>query len=478
MVRSAPDSRQSVRRPEIVRLTIPARLPAFAVVVLMSVVGPGRALLAQVPPTDRPTGGIPLTLHEAVAAALDYYPSVRVAEAVGNVAQATLGQARSAWWPEIGLAGSLTQFQEPMIATPIHAFTPGETPAFDETLTQAGGYLSYTLFDGGGRRAGVRTAEAEVSAAAADLGSATQTLVANVTVTYVEILARTQVLAAHDRRIQAFAEELDRVRQLRAVGRAAELEVLRVEAAFASAQSDRVSVESGLGLARRELARLRGASATETERPLIALGLIDDATPVRDALIEQAAVSSTQLGAARGRLNAAQARVSLARSARWPRLEFDGSWVDRGGIDADHSLEWAAGVRVAVPLFTGGRIADGIARAQAQARGADERLRLVLTETEGAVDRLISSIEETGERERSLEIAVARSQEVVRIELLRLETGTGTQTDYLDAEAGLLTVQAALAEASYARIRARVELARVLGALTPSWLEQNLGAER
>jgi outer membrane protein TolC len=70
----------------------------------------------------------------------------------------------------------------------------------------------------------------------------------------------------------------------------------------------------------------------------------------------------------------------------------------------------------------------------------------------------------------ALATAAAQFDEVVRIRRLTLQTGSGTQTDYLDAETDLLRARASLVEARHGEIGARVELARVAGDLTPAWL--------
>ncbi|MDO8667184.1 MAG: TolC family protein, partial [Gemmatimonadales bacterium] len=70
----------------------------------------------------------------------------------------------------------------------------------------------------------------------------------------------------------------------------------------------------------------------------------------------------------------------------------------------------------------------------------------------------------------ALRSAVEQSEEVARIERLSLEVGSGTQTDYLDAEANLLRARASLIEARHAEISARIELARIAGELSPDWI--------
>lgn len=434
----------------------------------------GGAAAAQPAPDAAPLG-----LGEAVDRALAHYPSVGSMRAAAEAARAGHGEAKAAWWPEFGVTGSLTRHQEPMIVHPIHDFTPGQTPDFDRTLVQGGAYLRWVLFDGGGREAGIRRARWEEAAAEADLEAAGQSLIAEVAAAYLQALSGRRVLDAHDRRVTALEAELERVRRLREVGRAAEVDVLRAEAALASARSERVVVATDLEVALRELSRLIGAAAAEPERRgLTPLRLAGAAPPPREELVGRAVAASPSVEAARRRRSAAEAGRALARSRRWPGLEASGNWTDYAGLDSDHEVEWAAGVRLTLPLFTGGRIARGVDRAEAEARAADERLRLAVASAERAADRTLSLVEETEARLRSLATAVARSREVVRIEKLRLETGTGTQTDYLDAEAGLLALEAALVESRHASILARVELARALGELSPEWLAAKLEIER
>jgi outer membrane protein TolC len=90
-------------------------------------------------------------------------------------------------------------------------------------------------------------------------------------------------------------------------------------------------------------------------------------------------------------------------------------------------------------------------------------MRQIELQVEEAIDRALSGIREARARVESLVIAVARAEEVARIEQLLLETGSGTQTDFLSAEADLLAIRADLVDARHAEIAARVDLARVTG---------------
>ena len=104
-------------------------------------------------------------------------------------------------------------------------------------------------------------------------------------------------------------------------------------------------------------------------------------------------------------------------------------------------------------------------------------LRLAELDAAARVDRAWSAMEESRARTASLSTAVAGFSEVARVEKLRLDTGTGTQTDYLKAEADLLNTRADLAGARYGLLTARVTLALATGQLSPAWLAANLEIE-
>ncbi len=125
-------------------------------------------------------------------------------------------------------------------------------------------------------------------------------------------------------------------------------------------------------------------------------------------------------------------------------------------------------------LWTGGGRSNQIRRAGAEARGAAEQTRLAELGVDLSLDRALAAVREAHARVLALRSAVQTSEQVARIERTALEVGTGTQNDYLEAEANLLRARAQLIEARHAEIAARIELARVTGELTVGWLRQLL----
>ncbi len=416
-----------------------------------------------------------LSLSMAVERALTVFPSIQASKANMEEAQAALGEAAAARFPLLKLNGSAIQYEEPTPVSPIHGFTPGRLPQFDETLFQGGVGLNYALFDGGNREARIRRARFQTGSADAELDATSQTLVARVVTTYLELLSKQQVLEAHDHRLTALQSELSRVQMRYDAGRAARVDVLRVQAALANAQAERVKDAESLDRAQRDLARLISSSVEEIKASrLMSVTLSDPSLTPRDLLKAEALQSSPAVRQARQRLASAEAGVAVARSTRWPELDLVGNYLYFNSSQGDDAAEWQAGAQLSYIIFNGGARAKEIERARATNRGASEQLRLTEIQVEQDLDRAFSGIEEARARVESLETAVSRFEEVARIEKLLRETGSGTETDYLDAEADLLTTRASLVEARHGEIAARVELARVIGQLSLSWLAKTV----
>jgi outer membrane protein TolC len=419
-----------------------------------------------------------LTLVDAVNRALSYYPSVRASAAQVDAAEAAVDEAESARFPTLSVGASATQYQEPAIVYPIHAFNLDLLPPFDRTLFQALADLRYSLFDGGSRSARIAESKARRQSADSSLLEARQRLLSQLIQQYLSVLSRARTLDAQDRSIQALEAELARVKQLFDVGRAATVDVLRVEASIAAARAERVRLASSLDLAQRSLARLIGVEPSETRASnLVPVALSGSSLPSREEIQQSALQSSPTARLARDELAIAEATFDGSRSGRLPSVSVDGRYINYGSASGANSLEWNVGVSVAYTIFNGGAVSSAVTRSESAARSAAERVKWTELEVASEVDRGYAAMEEARARVESLLTAVARFDEVSRIEKLRLENGVGTEVDYIRAEADRLSAEAGLIEARYSEIAARAELARVAGSLSAEWVTENLRSE-
>jgi outer membrane protein len=437
---------------------------------LMALAGllPAAGRAAEAPPAG-------LTLPAAVERALERFPSVAAARAQQRQAQEGLAATEGARGPRGVINGSAIQYEKPVAVTPIHGFSPGQLPDFDRTILQGQFSTSYTLWDGGATGARIAVASSQVNGAEAALGAAEQDLAERVAAAYLTALGKARTLAAYDQRLAALEAELARARRLLDAGKAPQVEVIRAEANLANARSQRVSLAAALDNAERDLARLLDVPVEETRAARLApAGLKDPATPDREALARAAIERSPAVAQARARLAMAEADVTLAESALRPELRAVANLNDWASSRGNAATEWNAGFQVTVPLFDGGTVRHRIAQAQAGRAAAAEQVRLAEAQVREAIDRAAAAAEEAQGRIESLARAADRYAEVARVQKLLLDNGAGTQTDYLAAEADLLTARASLAEGEQAVVLTRVDLARAAGRLTLDWLSANL----
>ncbi|HSG81638.1 MAG TPA: TolC family protein [Gemmatimonadota bacterium] len=420
----------------------------------------------------------PLTVIQAVRLAQQTHPSVGVARASEAAASAAVGQTRAQWWPFLGTGANLLGYNEPMIVAPIHGFTEQQFQRieFEKTLIQGNVSLGWTLFDGGARGNRIRGAESEAAGAVAAVAAVEQGLTALVTAAYLRVLSARGVLDAREQRIASLAAERRRVQQFLAEGQAAEVELLRVEAALAEAEAESVATAAQLDLAERELARLVNVDLSRVRVDNLAPVSLpaDAALEERTQLILRSAANNPELERARQQLGTAQAAHRGAKASWLPRFDVQGSYQAYSSTAGNYSDLWSVGLGIKWPIFTGGERSNTVARAGALAEAAGEELRLVELQVQEDVDRALNGALETHALVAALARAVRHQTEVVRIEQLTLEAGAGTQTDYLRAEADLSRGRSLLVEAQHAEIAARVELARVVGELTADWLARNL----
>lgn len=428
-----------------------------------------RATFAQDPVPDDT-----LTLRRAVGLALERHPTVRAAQAALAEARAVAGQAVADRLPQLGLDASAIRFQEPMIVAPFHALDLTTPPEFDQTLIQGSLQLGYTVFDGGAR--GARIDGARASAAAADerLDAARMDLIAGVTRAYLAVLSAEGLRAASEASLEALEAERGRVVQFFEEGRAARVELLRVEAAIAQAEAAHHAVTARLEAAEHALARLVGVERS-TAADLVPVSLAQPAPDLsRDALLRGLDAADPAVAEAARLLEAAEAGRRAARASWFPSVRLVGGYLAFGSAAGDFTAEWQGGLRLSYALFSGGARSRAVAAAESRVALARERYELARLRSADRLDAVLTEVRALAARVDAMARAVDHLDEVVRIERLALETGAGTQTDFLRAEAQQHEARAHLVEARHAYIVALVDLARAAGGLSVTWLAEHL----
>lgn len=424
-----------------------------------------------------------LTVLWAVDGALSRHPSVGAGRAGVDRATAQVGVARSAWWPTLSIAGSYTRFELPMLVRPLHELDP-EGIEFDSQPVTGRLSVDWLVFDGGERRARVRASSAAADGARATLASREMDLIERTVAAFLQIRTLREIRSAQDAKVRALEAERDRVLLLLDAGRAAQVELLRAEAALSQALAEAASLQARLRAGEAQLARLVGVDAGVVQaRPLAPVRPTNDAgagptvsgqvgdVPATPAGPTPPASLHPELQTSWSRVLQAQAGRDQARATWLPDLSLSGGARQYAAPSRDLTNEWQIGLSLSYPLFTGFRRSSQVAAANAQVEAALEEHRLEELELAQELDEARVAVVEADARVRALSRAVEQFTEVARIEALALEAGAGVQRDFLDAQAALFQSRAGLARARNARVLAHVREAAARGVLTWAWLE-------
>ena len=410
-----------------------------------------------------------LALPQMIEATLQSHPSSDAAAARVEGAYEAREAVRASRLPNVSLGAELTRFAEPMVIAPLHAFDPTSPPGFDRTLVRSQLLVRYLVFDGGRRGAEINDAEAQLSGAGHLGDDVTAALIEATAAAYLEVLSARSMRDAAQSLVRALEAELGRVSLSLSAGTAAELEVLRANAALQDATAKESTAEVRAQSAERALARITGIP-TET------ISSDDLSRPSIDALrLPYETRRTPMVLAAESSVEAAEARVQTERSRLVPQVEVEAGWLDFGTAAGDHVLEWQAGLRASWPLFTGGATRAAVRRAEADLSYAQAGLDVARLRAEQEVDAAEAALLDALGRARSLDASVAQWEEVARIEALALDAGSGIQSDLLTAQAGLFQARAGLAQAESDAALAAVTLARARGELDQTWIDRVWG---
>lgn len=153
-------------------------------------------------------------------------------------------------------------------------------------------------------------------------------------------------------------------------------------------------------------------------------------------------------------LEAAAARLGVARRDIYPRIQFD--WAGRkerlsvGGASASPTLVVGYGVSLALPIFDGGRIRANItvheARTQEAMAGYEKAMLGALADAETALVQLAAAettVAELEQAQRAGADAASRSQRLFEAGLVDLNTVLDVRRSHLRAQDALLQARSA-----------------------------------
>jgi len=382
----------------------------------------------------------PVSLQQALEAALQYDPSLDQASAGMERSEAGLDAARAKAGPTAGLQAQIGALE-----------TDFTTDRISQVPRQIGLQAEWPVFTSGANAAAIVAARAQREAAAAQLLSAREQTVLNTFDAYARAWLAEQELAVAAEQVETFRLRLQQTEAQFDQGLVTRTDIALTQSRLASAEAQQEGYRAALAAAEARLARLTGLDKPSPAHP-VALpgGMPTDFQQSLAHVLE----TNPDLAAARASEASADKRVQEARSRFGPKVSLKARATTGEDIYfffEDPISDVGAFVSVEVPLYTSGLKSASTREARAGRSAATAGVRVVEVQLKEAVSSLWGDIEARHLALKAATRAEAAASLAAEGAYKEYDAGARTLVDALDAEN-------AYRDAQIARLRAGVEL--------------------
>lgn len=410
-------------------------------------------------------GGEGLTLKECIATALSSNPTVKAAELGIESAEKSVSSAQGRHWPRLTLDGAYSRREEPFPY--IQAQAVNIPPHFSDVYYSIGPTLTIPIYQGGQVSTGVSLAEVRRDIQVLTAGQTKYDIIANTVNTYNKILQLRELHKASEAQVKALEEQVRNTQLLLDVGRAARVDLLKVEVQFANEQQRLLATDEALKNASATLRYLMGEEP-EAKNPLPTLKdrlvsgefKVDFSSGLAMAHERRPEYLSAKKAVEEAKLNRRLALGKLLPTVN--AFASDTRWHGYTPLYTD-SL-WSAGLNFTIPLFDRSLYAD-LSRERIQTDLASQRFAAAENQLGLDISNSISSLQESRNRVLASQKAVTQGEESFRIEQQRYNSGAGAMVDLLLAQAASINAVSNYTQALFDYNAAAVAYRKATGTL-------------
>jgi outer membrane protein TolC len=409
--------------------------------------------------------GEALSLKECLAKALTGNPAVAEAELGPKGAEQAVISAQGKHWPRLTLDSAFTRREDPL------PFVPAQSariqPHFSNAFGQYALTLTLPLYQGGQLVNGVALAQVRREVQEQAARQTKDEVIANTVNTYNKILQLGKLREASQASVNALEEQQRNIAQLLAVGRAARLDLLKVDVQLANERQRLLTLDEGLRTLASTLRYLMGeppGGDDSIPRLSGSLGLPPVEGDFGTGLASAHAHRPEYLTAVKG-VEESELSRKVAVGKLLPTLSAYGGYLDQYGFNpAYKEANWFTGLALTIPLFDRSLYAD-VARERIQGEKAAQHLRAVENQIGLDIRTALAALTESRNRVTTAEAAVAQAEESFRIEQEKYASGAGVMVDLLLAQAAAVTAVANQTQALFDYNAAVVAYRRATGTL-------------
>ncbi len=422
-----------------------------------------------VPPVPSVGGGRPMTLGDAVTAALQQNFTIRLQALQVAVARTQVAQAEAGVQPKVNVSGSYQQTWNASGPTPITINVGGTLATF--TLPQTanplytfGLSLTYPLYSGNALEDQIAIARATLAGTEAQLAATLAQIVLQVRQAYYQVQLTQGQVAAAQRAVDAARENV-RVTDARVrVGTSPLFDLLQAQAQLAQFDQALTQAKANAVLAQQSLDVVINQPMTTIVSTATPLGL--PAPPENQEDLVQAALRTRpELAAAQATIRAQRAAIDLAEAGLRPNITISGGpQVQTGDPTFKDLVNWSGLVSLTLAVLDGGLTHAKVDQARQQLTQAETQEAQLRQTVEQQVRTAYLNLQNAAETLRSAQAQLTAAREQVRIANVRFQAGVGTQLEVVQAQQTLAQADQAVVQAQFNYNLALAQIDQAIGA--------------
>lgn len=398
-------------------------------------------------------------LDRLIAGALQSSPDVRTALAKIEESRARYGVQRATLLPSLSASASGSGSRTNIRSTDVTTRSEKYSAALDASW-------EIDLF--GQNRKSLDATAADLAQTEENLRSAQASLAAEVASAYVTLRSAEAQLVIVRRNLASREETLQLTRWREQAGTVTALDTQQAVSTLEQTRASLPSLQQTVTQTRNQLALLSGQTPGALDDLLGTSAAVPAvATTLAAGIPADTLRQRPDVRAAARAVEAAAARTSAAKRARFPSLNLTGSLgvdaLEAGKLFSPESTVASVLGSLTAPIFAGGKIQQTI-----QVQGAVERQTLIAYESTvlsalSEVENALVAVQRNTERLAILDTAVTAAREAEHLAELQYQAGQADLLTVLEAQRTLLSVEQQQVTANADRATAHIQLYKALG---------------
>ncbi len=410
-----------------------------------------------------------LTLAEVEQVAAQQ-PSMLVARANAEVAEAQSGQAHAPMLPQVTAQAGYTRETLNSVISPAQTALFAGRPTPTTSLSNSYDYWNFgitasqLIYDFG--QTPGRAKAAGLNAEAQRVAERTTRLqvIQTVRVAYFNAGAMKDLVGVAKETLDAQNKHLMQVQGYVQVGTQPPIALAQQKAAVANAIVQVIAAQNNYETAKAQLNQAAGITGgTDYDVSDEPVPAVNDEDQPLETLYAKAIAARPELASLYKQREAQEETVTSAKGGYGPTLSANAGLTAVGYALDNMAPNWSVGALLNWPIFQGGLTKATVRQAEAQLSSIDAQTALQELQVRLSVDSARLSVKAAKATIGAAEDAVSNAREQLRLAEQRYSTGVGNIIELGDAQVAYTTAAAQLVQARYGLASARAQLLAALG---------------